>query len=340
MDFPTRKGRNYELQKTYFRELNPQPDLILLQEVKVTIMSDLCANIFSNYGMEFVKEGDGKCNVILYNKCKLSYFTCNTNRLSSVCQDLEKRVCVVTMKLNVGCFTRKIIVASCHLPYKDTDKICNAKSLLKALEILQRNSRCPFLIAGDFNCDLQQHIATLQEFELPTYEVTKHRERCAGNWDCRIDYFAYKNCNSLVNIQLNNVVADTITGKDEELSHHDPLRATMTVSAQCYVNLLSFINVNNKSSQLIKTYLSPKLRHLDLCFLHDTIHKLLKEELTTCPVQWLIMKTVLGFNAKIFQIKPIHYTSPKSVIKLSTAYCLLVKGCHSHFKTIRALLYD
>lgn len=313
MDFPTLKGRNYELQKTYFRELNPQLDLILLQEVKFGIMSDLCANVFSNcnYGMVVTKEGDGKCNGILYNPDKLSY--CKTNRLSSVSQDLEQRVCVVTMELNVGCLTRKIIVASCHLPYKDTDKICNAKSVLKALEILQQNSRCPFLIAGDFNCDLQLHIATLQEFELPTYKVTEYRERRAGNRDCQIDYFAYKNCNSLVNIQLNNVVADTIRGTDEELSHHDPLRATMTVSAQCYANLLFFINVSNKSSGLITTYLSSRLHRLDLCFLYDTTQQLLEKELTTCPLQWLIMKTVLGFNTKIFQIEPIHYTSPNSI---------------------------
>lgn len=189
MDFPSLSGKNYELQKRYFSEVDPKPDLIFFQEATEKIASDLCEKIFNGYGTAYEKEDYNKCNCILYYITKINLNIVHSTRChchQGTCMYIGSRTSIVTLECkhfgNTG--TRKIIVVSCHLYYHKLSRVKrieNAKLLFQALEELQQSSRCPVLVAGDFNCNLHEHCVERQEFELPTYRVTRHREACAGH---------------------------------------------------------------------------------------------------------------------------------------------------------------
>ena len=254
-------------------------------------------------------------------QCKFEH--CELNRLSLEAE-LESRIHVVTLKCK-DASNKKIIVGSCHLPYKTTlnQRKQNAELLFKTLNKLQQYSKCPLLIAGDFNYDLQRHHINRQKFELPAYEITDHRRTC-------IDYFAYKNYDDHVNIQLNNVEADTIVDSG---SHHDPIRATMTISTRSYWNLLSF-NMNKNESEKIKRYFGNLKPQPNIWFLHDinTPQNFFTENFTT-HLSCSPYQTLLIFNMGTFQIQQATHSTIRSV----KAY--IYEVCYQGYKIIVALCH-
>ena len=78
MDNPP--DRNYTRQEDYFSKLKPKPDLILLQEAKLsavfneyTIASD--SESSARYGIAYEKEYDGsqKCSCVLYSHDRFEF---------------------------------------------------------------------------------------------------------------------------------------------------------------------------------------------------------------------------------------------------------------------------
>ena len=114
----------------------------------------------------------------------------------------------------------------------------------------------------------------------------------------------------LINIQLNDIVADEIHGPDKKVSNRDPLRATMTIhSARPYLNLLSF-NVNlNSQSEKVETHNRNLDPQPDLWF--QILHYKIKSA-TTCSQQPII-KTYLDFDADKFQIESTNYTTINTI---------------------------
>lgn len=234
-----------------------------------------------------------------------------------------------------------IYVASCHLPskIKAENKIKNVELLFKKLDELLYDTKCPVLIAGDFNFDLLEHNVNRKAFELPYYDLTEHRKRCAGNRDVKIDYFAYKNCTSLdclANIfQLNDVKAITepFIGPDEKLSRHDPLSATMTIHyayALPYLNLYLFnANFNTQPENVVETYFRKLIPHSDLCFLHDAMESVTTHSPNPAIKIWLVINT-MKFRSKLLLEQCISINS----IEVCTCeinfegYILIVALCY------------
>ena len=150
---------------------------------------------------------------------------------------------------------------------------------------------------------MQRHRINRQEFELPEYNITNHRRTC-------IDYFAYKNYDNCVNIQLNTVFANIIVGSG---SLNDPIKATMTISTRSYWNLLSF-NINKNESEKIKRYFGNLKPQPNIWFLHNinTPQNFFMENFTThsscSPYQ-----TLLIFNTGKFQIQQETHSTIRSV---------------------------
>ena len=169
-----------------------------------------------------------------------------------------------------GTWSPRIIVVSYHGPYKRTglsedDIQNNATQLFTALDYLGQATGCPVLVAGDFNCDLLKMKVNTNGFIVPSYNPTIHRVQK----DC-IDFFAYKNYAGCTEIEIKDVYADLVIKDDyilkgtdgqyhvdhkyagswlksiDEVSDHDPLRATLIVKHVLPTLTISYYNnINN-----------------------------------------------------------------------------------------------